>query len=130
MAKRRASESGISTERLIELAIQGLKSSAEAIQHEIADLEHRLVNTTLDVVKDMADGTQALLAGKPERKKRRMSPAARARIAAAQRARWAKRKGASASKKTVRKARKVSASAKRAASERMKAYWAKRRAGK
>jgi len=60
------------------------------------------------------------------RRRRRMSAAAKARIAAAQRARWAKVKGrAAAPKKEVKKKRKVSAATKARLAAIAKARWAK-----
>ena len=61
--------------------------------------------------------------------KRTMSPAARARIAAAQRARWAKIKGKKADKPVVRKW-KMSAAGRAAIAAAAKARWAKYKAEK
>jgi len=60
-------------------------------------------------------------------KKRKMSAAGRARIAAAQKARWAKLKKAKPAAKTVKK-RKMSAAAKAKISAAAKARWAKAKA--
>jgi len=65
------------------------------------------------------------------RKKFKMSRAARAKISAAAKARWAKRKGTKASVKPARKGRrKMSAAAKARISAKMKLAWARRKAKK
>jgi len=62
------------------------------------------------------------------RKKRRMSAAGRARIAAAQKARWAKLKGTTATPKAVKKRRKISPEVKAKLAAIARARWAKVRA--
>jgi hypothetical protein len=62
-----------------------------------------------------------------EKKKRKMSAAARARIGAAQRARWAKAKGVTVEKSSKPK-RKMSAAARAAISAAAKARWKKAKA--
>ena len=63
------------------------------------------------------------------KKKRKMSAAGRARIAAAQKARWAKMKGKKLSAKPVKKAkRKMSAAARAKISAAAKKRWAKAKA--
>ena len=106
---------------LLEWAIRGLK-------HELSVLEAELAGSARGVAKAIAAGAEAAISGKRRRPKRQVSAASRARMAAAQKARWAKLKTATVSKKAAKKTRKVSAAAKRAASERMKAFWAKRKA--
>ena len=65
------------------------------------------------------------------KKKWKMSKAARARISAAAKARWAKLKGPKPSVKPARKARrKMSAAAKAKLSAKMKMIWARRNAKK
>ena len=65
------------------------------------------------------------------KKKFKMSRAARARISAAAKARWAKLKGPKPSVKPARKGRgKMSAAAKAKLSARMKIIWARRKARK
>ena len=62
--------------------------------------------------------------------RRRMSAEARARISAAQRARWAKQKGQATAKKAAKKAggrRGMSAASRKRLSELMKKRWAERR---
>jgi len=61
-------------------------------------------------------------------KKRKMSRAGRAKIAAAQKARWAKVKGAKSAAKAPAKKRKMSAAAKAKISAAAKARWAKAKA--
>jgi hypothetical protein len=63
---------------------------------------------------------------KPAAKKSTMSAAGKAKIAAAQRARWAKVKGVKATASPAKG--KMSAATKAAVSAKMKAYWAKRKA--
>lgn len=63
------------TKRDLEMALVGYQNTLQKIHHQIADI-------------------RAELAGhKPESGKRKMSPEARARIAEAQRKRWARAKG-------------------------------------
>jgi len=65
----------------------------------------------------------------PGRKRRRMSPAARARIAAAQRARWAKARGGSVTAPAKRpRKRRVSAATRAKLAAVAKARWARVRA--
>jgi hypothetical protein len=76
-----------------------------AIKEEIEQLEAQLAS--------LADGKASIKAGPLVRRRRRMSATARARIGAAQRARWAKVKRHAATPKAgVKKKRKVSAATK------------------
>jgi hypothetical protein len=85
---------------LLEWAIKGLK-------HELSALEAELAGAARSVAKVASAGAESVLPGKPRRKRRRMSAAGRARIAAAQKARWAKRKADQAApNKARRKTRK------------------------
>jgi hypothetical protein len=59
------------------------------------------------------------------RKRRKMSATARAKIAAAQRARWAKQRGRKAAKPASRPRRKMSAAARKRLAQLAKARWAK-----
>jgi len=61
-------------------------------------------------------------------KRRRMSAAARARIAAAQLARWAKQRGTKAPKAAAKGGRRMSAAARKRISQAAKARWAKAKA--
>jgi hypothetical protein len=63
-----------------------------------------------------------------KKKKRRMSRAGRAAIAAAARARWAKIKGTAKASKPAKKKRKVSAAVKKKLAAIAKARWAKAKA--
>ena len=63
------------------------------------------------------------------RKHRKMSAAGRARIAAAQRARWAKQRTPKTPKAAAKPKRKVSAAARNRLAQAAKARWAKARAG-
>src|SRR5260370_16272112 len=89
-----------------------------SIRGEIGSVEKRLT---------------AILRGSPStvpsahRGKRRMSPQARAKIAAAMRARWAKRKGETAHVSTVKKKGGITAAGRKRLSQLMKARWAARR---
>jgi hypothetical protein len=100
-----------------------LKSLEEAvrIRHQIETLEKRV---------------SSLLGASPSttstrRGKRRMSTQARAKIAAAMRARWARRKGGTTAAKTVKRKGGITAAGRKRLSQLMKARWAARRkAGK
>ena len=89
-------------------------NAAAKIKKQIASLENKL-NRIL--------GTQA--AGSVKKRKRGMSATARAMIAAAQKARWAKAKGKS---KVTRVKRKMSAAAGAKIAAATKARWAKAKA--
>lgn len=92
-------------------------------------------------IKEQITGLQKELAkllgmpstdGKPANNQRTMSPAAKRKIAAAQKARWAKlrsAKGASASKSAAKK-KTVSAATRAKVAAKLKAYWAAKKAGK
>ena len=72
-------------------------------------------------------GTTAQRAAAP-RKRRKMGVAARAKIAAAQRARWAKQRGTKAPKLAAKPRRKLSAAARKRLAHLAKARWAKAKA--
>ena len=86
----------------------GLKEQIDALNKEMASIL----------------GAPASMPAKPS-KKRKMSAAGRAKIAAAQKARWAKVKGAKPAAKAPAKKRKMSAAAKAKISALAKARWAK-----
>jgi hypothetical protein len=88
---------------------------AVGIKERIEHLEARLASIAGDTTPPQATG----------KKRRRMSAAGRARIAAAARARWAKIKG---QRKSPRKKRKVSAAARLRLSAAAKARWKKAKA--
>ena len=77
-------------------------------------------------LETLAGGSSAPV-GKPAKKKWTMSAAARAKIAAAQRARWAKTKGAA---KPAKQKRTMSAAARAKIATAARARWAKFRAAK
>ncbi len=97
-----------------------LKSLEEAvsIRRQIGSLEKRL---------------SAILGGSPstvpstDRGKRRISPQARAKIAAGMRARWAKQKGKAAHVSTTKTKGGITAAGRKRLSQLMKARWAARR---
>jgi hypothetical protein len=86
----------------------GLKEQIDALNKELASIL----------------GAPAPVSAKPP-KKRKMSAAGRAKIAAAQKARWAKVKRAKSVAKAPAKKRKMSAAAKAKISAAAKARWAK-----
>jgi len=91
--------------------IADLKEKIESLQNEL----NRLAG--------------AAASGSPIKRKSGMSAAGRARIAAAQRARWAKVKGAKKSAKATRKpSRKLSAAARAKIAAAARARWAKAKA--
>jgi hypothetical protein len=101
------------------LSAQQLRQAA-SIKDQLAKLENQLA-------KILGASTPAT-SPKPARKKGKMSEAGRARIVAAQKARWAKIKGTA---KPARKPRKkMSPAAKAKLSAKLKAIWAARKAKK
>src|SRR5260370_38943294 len=96
-----------------------LKSLEEAvsIRRQIGTLEKR-VSSLLEA----SPSTTSTRKGK-----RRMSAQARAKIAAAMRARWAKRKGRTATAKTTKRKGGITAAGRKRLSQLMKARWAARR---
>jgi hypothetical protein len=100
-----------------------LKSLEEALsmRRQIAMLEKRL-----DSLLGASPSTTSTRIGK-----RRMTAQARAKIAAAMRARWAKRKGGPTAAKAVKRKGGITAAGRKRLSQLMKARWAaRRRAGK
>jgi hypothetical protein len=96
-----------------------LKSLEEAIsiRRQIGLLEKRL-----DAILRASPSSSPTHSGKGK-----MSPQARAKIAAAMRARWAKRKGRTTAAKTEKKKGGLTAAGRRRLSQLMKARWAARR---
>ena len=96
-----------------------LKSLEEAvrIRRQIDSLEKRL--------GAILQGSASTIAARGGR--RRMSPQARAKIAAAMRARWAKRKGKAAHVSTTKRKGGITAAGRKRLSQLMKARWAARR---
>jgi hypothetical protein len=87
---------------ILALARRGAQHRYEELQAELSSLVQQfpdLRGAARAIVKRGRRAVQAVQAAATElqpRKRRTMSPAARAKIAAAQRARWAKRKAATA----------------------------------
>jgi hypothetical protein len=90
-----------------------------ALKQQIEKLSARL--------EALAGGSTTAPAGRPPKKKWTMSAAARAKIAAAQRARWAKAKGTA---KPVAKKRTMSAAGRAKIAAAARVRWAKVRAAK
>jgi hypothetical protein len=84
---------------ILELARRGAQHRYEELQAELSSLIQHfpdLRGAAGAIVKRGRRAITAAAAGLQPKKRRTMSPAARAKIAAAQRARWAKRKAAAA----------------------------------
>src|SRR6266852_802571 len=96
-----------------------LKSLEEAvsIRRQIGSLEKRL-----DAILQTSPSSSPT-----RRSKGRMSAQARAKIAAAMRARWAKRKGRTPAAKTAKRKGGLTAAGRKRLSQLMKARWAARR---
>jgi hypothetical protein len=111
-----SSISSLSVQQLRKAA--GLKEKIETLEKELG----RLLGST----------TAPASGATPKKKKYTMSAAARARISAAAKARWAKARGkATAAQPGPKKAkRKMSAAAKAKLSAKLKAVWAARKAAK
>lgn len=102
------------------LTVQQLRQAAD-LKEKIASLQHQLGQLLGGNTNTSADAAP----------RRKMSAAAKAKIRAAQKKRWAKVKGKSTAAKPGRKpGSKMNAAAKAAVSVRMKAYWAARKAAK
>jgi len=85
---------------ILELAARGARARYEELQAELASLVRQFPDVRGGARKVLERGRRALTAAALEvrrapRKRRKMSAAARAKISAAQRARWAKQKAAS-----------------------------------
>ena len=112
------------TEEIINAAIEGFESQKRRIDSQIADL------------RQLLNGDRTEVAGTPRApaRKRKISAAGRRRMAAAQKARWAKiRADAAAASspavaKPVKRRRKLSAAGRKAISEATKRRWALKRA--
>src|ERR1039458_1387326 len=97
---------------------------------QAANLKEKIVVLEKEL-NQLFGSTAKPVAAKVSKKKRKMSAAGRAKIAAAAKARWAKVKGQKTAAKPVKKARrKMSAVARAKISAAAKARWAKYRAGK
>ena len=95
---------------------------------QAASLKDKIESLAKRIRKLMGSASKPVSEPKPK-KRRKMSAAGRARIAAAQKARWAKMKGKKLSAKPVKKAkRKMSAAARAKISAAAKKRWAKAKA--
>jgi hypothetical protein len=92
-----------------------------------ADLQDQLASLQKELGQILGASTPAPAAKAP-RRKWKMSRAAKAKIAAAQRARWAKQKGTTPAKAAAKPRRKMSAAARKRMAEAAKARWAKAKA--
>ena len=82
---------------ILELARRGAQHRYEELQQELASLVRQFPDLRTGARQVVRRGRRALRAAAAElqpRKRRKMSAAARAKISAAQRARWAKQKAA------------------------------------
>ena len=104
---------------ILEMAVVGYQSELEKISGKIADIKAQLGQIGPGRPKATATGTDH---ASPQ-KRRTMSKSARARIAAAQRARWAAQKQQQAQPAKPKK-RKLSAAGLRAIREATKKRWA------
>ncbi len=104
---------------LLELTPEQLQRAA-SIKKQINDLNNQLRKIF---------GVPAESAAVPG-SNRTLSASAKRKIAAAQKARWAKVRGAKLTVKTATKKKTMSAAAKAKLSAKLKAYWAAKRAGK
>ncbi|HYA78934.1 MAG TPA: hypothetical protein VED19_00320 [Candidatus Nitrosopolaris sp.] len=93
--------------------------------HRAADLKHKIESLQKQLTR-LLGGTAGVAT---PRKRRKLSAAARRKIAAAQKARWAKVKGRKSAAKPVKKARrKMSASARAKIAAAARARWKKAKA--
>src|SRR5262245_36781665 len=112
---------------LLEAALFGLEHRRKEIEEKMAELRRRLGGRAGSVTR-MDAGTGAATA--PMRKARILSAAARGRIAAAQRKRWAALNRGQAAKPAPVRKRKLSAAGKKRIAEATRKRWAKFRAKK
>ncbi|HUO28347.1 MAG TPA: hypothetical protein VMU80_03945 [Bryobacteraceae bacterium] len=105
------------TAEIIHAAIEGFESQKRRIDAQIDELRQLLKG-------DRAAETPATGLARPRRK---MSASARKRIAAAQKARWAKVKAEGAASPQSKPKRKLSAAGRKAISEAAKKRWAAKR---
>jgi truncated hemoglobin YjbI len=105
---------------IINLTPQQLRRAAD-VQERIASLQKQLQQILGSPSTDQS--------GVPAKKhRRRMSAAARGKIAAAQRARWAKQLGKKATKAVTKPRRKMSVAARKRMAQAAKERWAKAKA--
>ena len=106
----------------VKQVIAELESQRAKAQQEIARLD-----TAIGALQGLSDSPAAKPGPKPG-KKRGMSAAGRARIAAAQRARWARQKGAPVVVTTTKPRRKMSRAARAKIGAARRAWWAQKKA--
>ena len=104
---------------LLDLTSEQLKRAA-SIKEQINDL-----NNQLRKIFGVSAESKAIAGSN-----RTLSASAKKKIAAAQKARWAKIRGAKPTVKTATKKKTMSSAAKAKLSAKLKAYWAAKRAGK
>ena len=104
------------TPDILQAALIGLEAQRHRLDGQISEVRQLLGSNSRSAVPAATPET-------PSQRKRTMSAAARARIAAAQRKRWAETKAASAPEKVVRK-RKLSAAGRKAIVDAAKRRWA------
>jgi hypothetical protein len=115
---------------ILEMAIIGYESQLEELTAKIADIKAQLGQRGPGRPKATAAAATETAEGGPQ-KRRTMSAAGRARIAAAQRARWAAQKQeASPAKAAAPKKRKMSAAGLKAIREATQKRWAAYRKAK
>ncbi len=113
------------TPDILKAALIGLEVQRERIDEQISEVRRQLGS-------DSRYSTEATTAGVPLRRKRTKSAAARAKIAAAQRKRWAESKVAAtpAAPKKIPRKRKLSAAGRKAIVEAARRRWAAIRAAR
>jgi hypothetical protein len=118
--------------RIHGLDIAWMRSFTDRTMINLTASELRRAADVKDKIEALQSELARLLGGTDNapapRKRRGMSAAVRARIAAAQRARWAKQRGTKASKLAAKPRRKVSAAARKRLALAAKARWAKAKA--
>lgn len=105
------------TAEIINAAIEGFESQKRRIDAQIDELRQLL----------RGDRAAETPANEPAHPRRKMSASARKRIAAAQKARWAKVRAEGAAPSQSKQKRKLSAAGRKAISEAAKQRWAARR---
>jgi hypothetical protein len=105
------------TAEIIHAAIEGFESQKRRIDAQVDELRQLL----------KGDRTAPTVGGESAQPRRKMSAAARKRIAAAQKARWAKAKADTGAPKQSKPKRKLSAAGRKAISEAAKKRWAAKR---
>lgn len=113
----------LSLEQITKLARRGAVAVVAEIEAEVASIRRAFPDGGASAETDAIRRK-----GRNGQRRGKLSPAGRAAIAAAQKARWAKIK--KRNKGGTRKREGMSAAARKAVGERMRKYWAARRAAK